>query len=128
LIDTLNKFILCSYKIVLDETVDEINEEEQVLKELWPVSERTRFQHQTLNMKEFKPPNCYGFTIDNKLKNISASLDNNDYNSICRILAKSIEELTIHPDPNSIRLVVDQLIAKYPAIIIDKAKTKLQHW
>lgn len=79
LIDTLNTFLLCSYKIVLDETVDEINEEKQVLKELWPVSERTRFQHQTLNMTKFKLPNCYGFTIDNKLKNISASLDNNDY-------------------------------------------------
>jgi len=71
-------------------------------------------------MSKFKLPTCYGFTRDKKLKNNSASLDNNDYNSICRILAKSIEEFTIHPHPKSICLVVDKFVAKYPVVIIDQ--------
>lgn len=109
------------YKFVLDITDDDIDEEERSFGEVWPVSEiNKKFEHKTLDMTNFKLPNHFGFTIDNKLKKSSASFDNNDYNSICRILANSIEEFTIHPDPNSIRFLVGQLIGKYPAIVIDE--------
>ena len=47
------------------------------------------------------------------------------YNSICRVLASKIEEITIHPHPESVRFVVDKLLAKFPVLIIDKKKAPL---
>lgn len=39
---------------------------------------------------------------------------------ITRTLANSIEEYTLHPHPDSLKFVVDNLFVKYPNLIMDK--------
>lgn len=86
---------------------------------MWPVAERKGHEYVYLNTDKFQLPKRYGFVVDEKIKK-KGTFVKEDCSAICRTLAISIEEFTIHPHPDSIRFVVEELIAKYPVIVIEE--------
>jgi hypothetical protein len=43
-----------------------------------------------------------------------------EFSMITRTLANSIEQYTLHPHPDSLKFVVDNLLVKYQNLIMDK--------
>ncbi len=53
---------------------------------------------------------------------------NNHFSSICRKLSDLVEETTIHPHPESLRFIVEKLLAKFPILIVDKKNQLRQQY
>lgn len=112
------KYVVIYFIYFSEETVGD-----DVFRQVWSVSESKRPDYVHLNTGNFKLPMCYGTIIDDMLngkKGPNPDFTNNHFSAICRKLSDLVEETTIHPHPESLRFIVEKLLAKFPILIVDK--------
>lgn len=108
----------------LTENEEDLEQEEEnaqaISSQVWPRSQKTaKFNHVHIDTAKFKLPTHFG-SLNEKIKSLDETLKKNEYSSVCRALARSIEKQTIHPHPDSIRHVVGLFLAKYESLVLKK--------
>lgn len=74
-----------------------------------------------IELSKYRLPVGFGYVLTDKLEK-KVALQNNEYSSVCRKLADSIEMFTLHPDKASVDAVAIKFLLKYPNAVFRKVE------
>jgi hypothetical protein len=105
----------------IDSSSEESDDGQRIYSQLFTVSERVNRECVRINSALYKLPTCHGPALTQKMKSkAKQTYQAAEFSMITRTLANSIEQYTLHPHPDSLKFVVDNLLVKYQNLIMDK--------